>query len=104
MAFAAVVMGESGGGAGTGAGASASNGGSLAARLDAEMGYGRAVFAGTLTPYGGFALSGGGKRGYRVGARFLHGAAFELGPEGGRRESRTERAAHRLPLRGRMRW
>ena len=39
--------------------ASASNGQSPAARLDAEMGYGVAAFAGTLTPYGGVALSEG---------------------------------------------
>ena len=85
-------------------GASASNGASPAARLDTEMGYGLAAFAGVLTPYGGLALSEGGTRGYRLGARFLLGPAFELGLEGERRESRTDRAGHGLMLRGRMRW
>ena len=86
------------------AGASVSNGQSPAARLDAEMGYGLAALAGTLTPYGGLALSEGGARGYRLGARFGFGPDFELGLEGERRESRTERAGHGLMLRGRMRW
>ena len=68
------------------------------------MGYGLAAFAGTLTPYGGLALSEGGARGYRLGARFGLGPDFELGLEGERRESRTERAGIGLMLRGRMRW
>ena len=80
------VAGSGAGAAGAGAtgstGASASNGRSPAARLDAEMGYGLAAFAGTLTPYGGLALSEGSARGYRLGARFGLG----------------------LMLRGRMRW
>ena len=87
-----------------GAAASASNDPSPSARLDTEMGYGVAAFAGVLTPYGGFALSEGGAHGYRVGARFLLGAALELGVEGERREGRSERAEHGLMLRGRMRW
>ena len=85
-------------------GASASNDASPAARLDTEMGYGLAAFAGVLTPYGGLALSEGGARGYRLGARFLLGPAFELGLEGERRESRTDRAGHGLMLHGRVRW
>ena len=97
-----------GGVAGSGAtgttGASAPNGESPAARLDTEMGYGLAAFAGVLTPYGGLDLSEGGARGYRLGARFLFGPACELGLEGERRESRTERAEHGLMLRGRVRW
>ena len=68
------------------------------------MGYGLAAFAGVLTPYGGLELSEGGTRGYRLGARFLLGPAFELGLEGERRESRPERAEHGLMLRGRVRW
>ena len=68
------------------------------------MGYGLAAFAGTLTPYGGLGLSEGGARGYRLGTRFRLGPAFELGLEGERRESRTERAGHGVMLRGRMRW
>ena len=79
-------------------------GGSPVARVDVEMGYGLAAFAGTLTPYGGLGLSEGGARGYRMGARFRIGPAFELGLEGERRESRTERAGHGVMLRGRMRW
>ena len=90
-----------GAGAGSGAGAT---GASPTTRLDTEMGYGLAAFAGVLTPYGGLGLSEGGARGYRLGARFLHGPAFELDLEGERRESRTERAGHGLMLRGRMRW
>ena len=87
-----------------GAAASTSNDPSPAARLDTEMGYGLAAFAGTLTPYGGFALSEGGAHGYRMGARYLLGPALELGVEGERREGRSERAEHGLMLRGRMRW
>ena len=85
-------------------GTGTSNGESPAARLDTEMGYGVAAFAGVLTPYGGLALSEGGTRGYRLGARFRLGPAFEMGLEGERRESRTERADHGLMLRARMRW
>ena len=88
----------------TGAAASTSNDPSPAARLDTEMGYGLSAFAGTLTPYGGFALSEGGAHGYRMGARYLLGPALELGVEGERREGRSERAEHGLMLRGRMRW
>ena len=47
---------------------------------------------------------GGGARGYRMGARFRLGPAFELELEGERRESRTERTGHGVMLRGRMRW
>ena len=95
-----------GGVAGSGAGATGagSTGASPTARLDTEMGFGLAAFAGVLTPYGGLELSEGGTRGYRVGARFLLGPAFELGLEGERRESRPERAEHGLMLRGRVRW
>ncbi len=95
-----------GGVAGSGAGATGAGatGASPTARLDTEMGYGLAAFAGVLTPYGGLGLSEGGARGYRLGARFLLGPAFELDLEGERRESRTERAGHGLMLRGRMRW
>ena len=78
-------------------GASASTDPSPAARLDAEMGYGLAALAGTLTPYGGLALSEGG-------ARLGFGPDFELCLEGERRESRAERAGHGLMLRGRIRW
>ena len=88
-----------------GSGAAGTTGASPTARLDTEMGYGLAAFAGVLTPYGGVALSEGGTRGYRLGARFLLGPAFDLGLEGERREeSRTERAEHGLMLRGRVRW
>ena len=59
-----------------------------------------AAFAGALTPYGGLELSEGGTRGYRLGARFLLGPAFETGLEGERRKSRIDRAEHGLMLRG----
>ena len=91
-------------GSGAGATGAGSTGASPTARLDTEMGYGLAAFAGVLTPYGGVELSEGGTRGYRLGARFLLGPAFELGLEGERRESRPERAEHGLMLRGRVRW
>ena len=77
---------------------------SPAARLDTEMGYGVAAFAGTLTPYGGLGLSGGGTRDLRLGARFLRGPVFEMALEGEHRAGRAERAGHGLMLRGRMRW
>ena len=99
------VAGSGAGATGTAAtGTGTSNGASPAARLDTEMGYGLAAFAGVLTPYGGLGLSEGGTRGYRLGARFLLGPAFELDLEGERRESRTERAGYGLMLRGRVRW
>ena len=91
-------------GSGAGATGAGTTGASPTARLDTEMGYGLAAFAGVLTPYGGLELSEGGTRGYRLGARFLLGPAFELGLEGERRESRPERAEHGLMLRGRVRW
>ena len=92
--------------AGSGAGATeaGTTDGSPTARLDTEMGYGLAAFAGVLTPYGGFGLSEGGTRGYRLGARFLLGPAFEMGLEGERKESRTDPVEHGLTLSGRMRW
>ena len=92
--------------AGSGAGATeaGTTDASPTARLDTEMGYGLAAFAGVLTPYGGFGLSEGGTRGYRLGARFLLGPAFEMGLEGERKESRTDPAEHGLTLSGRMRW
>ena len=86
------------GAAGGGAGESRS------ARLDTEMGYGMAAYAGTLTPYGGLGMSEGGGRDYRLGARYLFGPSFELGLEGERRESAAARAEHGLMLRGRARW
>ena len=89
---------------GAGATEAGTTDGSPTARLDTEMGYGLAAFAGVLTPYGGFGLSEGGKRGYRLGARFLLGPAFEMGLEGERKESRTDPAEHGLTLSGRMRW
>ncbi len=91
-------------GSGAGATGAGTTGASPAARLDTEMGYGLAAFAGVLTPYGGLTLSEGGTRGYRLGARFLLGPAFELGLEGDRRENGTDRAEHGLMLRGRIRW
>ena len=54
----------------------------------------------TLTPYGGLAPSEGGARGYRLGALPAR-PAFELGLEGERRESCTDRTEHGLMLRGR---
>ena len=102
------VTGSGAGATGTAAtgatGTGTSNDESPAARLDTEMGYGLAAFAGVLTPYGGLALSEGGARGYRLGARFRLGPALELGLEGERRESRTERTDHGLMLRGQVRW
>ena len=74
------------------------------AQVDTEVGYGLAAFAGTLTPYGGFALSGGGARGFRLGARFRLGPAVEMALEGERRAGRSPSPDHALVLRGRMRW
>ena len=87
-----------------GTAAAASDGGLPGAHLDAEMGYGLPALAGTLTPYGGLALSGAGTRGYRVGARLLLGPAFELGLEGEHREDRSGRGGNGLMLRGRASW
>ena len=89
-----------------GAGAGASDGKSPGARLDTEMGYGVAAYAGTLTPYGGLGITEGGGRGYRLGARLRLGPSFELGLEGERREggAAAARAEHGLMLRGRVRW
>ena len=85
------------------AGAS-SNGAEPAVRVDAEMGYGLAKFAGVLTPYGGLSRTGGGAHGYRLGVRFRLGAAFELGLEGEHRTVRAASAGQSLMLRGRIRW
>ena len=86
--------------------AGASDGESRTARLDTEMGYALPAYAGVLTPYGGLGLTEGGARGYRLGARYRLGPAFEFGLEGERRESGgpAARAEHGLMLQGRVRW
>ena len=55
----------------------------LTGRLEAEVGYGLAAFAGQglLTPYGQFSL-GGGTQQYRVGSRLQLGPALRLSLEG----------------------
>ena len=74
-------------------------------RLDTEFGYGTWLFKGLVTPYSSVALSKGGTRGYRVGARFKFGSGFDLSLEGERQEGSVgNHPDHGVNLRGRMRW
>ena len=73
-------------------------------RLETEMGYGLAAWAGVVTPYGGVGLSGDGTHGLRLGARWRVEPAFEWELEGERQVGRNARPGHGLMLRGRMRW
>ena len=95
---------------GSGAGAS-DNGGDTpsAGRLEAELGYGIAMFGGgfTGTPYLGFGLTDGG-RDYRLGWRLNpagrgdRGLALDL--EATRREGADADAEHGVMLRATIRW
>ena len=77
------------------------------ARLDAELGYGlkgpRGV--GVATLYAGLGLAGEGERAWRAGARWDLAPGFTLGLEATRHEpSIDDPPAHRLLLRGALRW
>ena len=80
-----------------------------AGRLEAELGYGIALFGGgfTGTPNLGFALSEAG-RDYRLGWRLTSARkddpGFEIGLEATRREAANDDAEHGLLLRGAIRW
>ena len=80
-----------------------------AGRLEAELGYGIALFGGavTATPHLGFGLTGTG-RDYRLGWRLTSarkGApGFTLGLEATRREAAAADAEHGVMLRGAIRW
>ena len=77
------------------------------ARLDAELGYGlkgpRGV--GVATPWAGLGLAREGERAWRAGARWKLAPRFTLGLEATRHEPSTDAPpAHRLVLRGALRW
>ena len=77
------------------------------ARLDAELGYGlkgpRGV--GVATPYAGLGVAGAGERTLRAGARWDLAPGFTLGLEATRHEpAHDDPPAHRLMLRGALRW
>ena len=80
-----------------------------AGRLEAEFGYGIALFGGgfTGTPHLGFALSEAG-RDYRLGWRLTSARrgdpGFEIGLEATRREAANDDAEHGIALRGATRW
>ena len=69
-------------------------------RLEAEAGYGLAVFAGQglLTPYSAVTLGTGGTRHYRVGSRLELGPALRLSLEGTRQVTTARQADHGLRL------
>ena len=78
-------------------------------RLDAELGYGLAVFGGfTGTPNAGFGLSDGGARDYRMGWRLTSAApgdpGFEVSLDATRREAANAAAEHGVMLRSQIRW
>ena len=80
-----------------------------AGRLEAELGYGIAMFDGgfTGTPHLGFGLSDTG-RDYRLGWRLTSARrgdpGFEVGLDATRREAANADAEHGVMLRGAMRW
>ena len=69
-------------------------------RLEAEAGYGLAVFAGRglLTPYSAVTLGNGGTQHYRVGSRLELGPALRLSLEGTRQVTTAGQADHVLRL------
>ena len=76
-----------------GSGAGVSNGKSRSARLDTEMGYGVAAYAGTLTPYGGLGMSEGGATRLPVGGALPVRPVVRAGPR--RRAPREPERARR---------
>ena len=104
-----VVDGLAGGQAGAGAverlwegtadvGGSGPGSPSRGVQWETELGYGLAAGGGLLTPYGGLALDGGGRR-YRLGGVFELGRALTLSLESARREGMFESPDHGLMLR-----
>ena len=71
----------------------------LTGRLEAEVGYGLAAFAGQglVTPYGQLSL-GGGTQQYRVGSRLELGPALRLSLEGTRQVTAVGQADHGIRL------
>ena len=94
---------------GSGAGAGDNGGAASAGRLEAELGYGIALFGGgfTGTPNLGVGLSDAG-RDYRLGWRLTSarrgGPGFEIGLDATRREAANADAEHGVMLRGTIRW
>ena len=93
-------------------GLAANDDAALSSRLDAEVGYGMAVFGGgfTGTPNVGFGLSEGGAREYRIGWRLAPAVEGVSGPELNFDATRKEPAeggapvGHGVMLRAAMRW
>ncbi len=77
-------------------------------QVEAEVGYGFGVRGpgrmGVLSPYGGLALTEGGGRTLRVGARYTVGPTLRLSMEGERREEEARAAEANLMVRGELRW
>ena len=94
---------------GSGAGAGDNGGTASAGRLEAELGYGIALFGGgfTGTPNLGIGLSDT-SRDYRLGWRLTSARpgdpGFEIGLDATRREALGADAEHGLMLRGTIRW
>ena len=88
-------------------GTDASDGNVAQMRLDSELGYGFSTLGGrgSLTPYGGFSMTGGGVQNSRIGGRFELGSSFDLSLEGERREAANDAAAdHGVMLRMQVHW
>ena len=94
---------------GSGAGAGDNGGAASAGRLEAELGYGIALFGGgfTGTPHLGIGLSDT-SRDYRLGWRLTSARpgdpGFEVGLDATRREALGADAEHGVMLRGTIRW
>ena len=94
---------------GSGAGAGDNGGAASAGRLEAELGYGIALFGGgfTGTPNFGVGLSDT-SRDYRLGWRLTSARpgdpGFEIGLDATRREAASANAEHGVMLRGTIRW
>ena len=79
---------------------------SLARSLDAEVGYGLAVFGGRglLAPFGSVSLDSDDGRAYRLGSRLTLGPAATLSLEAERRRRRADDDAHGVMLRSSARF
>jgi len=75
-------------------------------RLEARLGYGLGLRGtrGTLTPYTGFSLTGGGTRSWRVGARVTMAPDVTLRLEGMHREHDGDTRERSIALRGGLCW
>ena len=78
--------------------------GSADMRMDGEVGYGVWALGGTVRPYLGASLLGGGGHTQRLGVRFEFGRGVRMELEGGRRAGANAEAEHNIQLRWKWDW